>query len=194
MVFGSFLYKEKKIPLPQLIGERSKKYLVISFGRRRNEVTSVVKVESIQCTNLSRSFDTRPLKVFIMNSILSFIIYISTTMYGGVVSATDGWQVSWCSCLLEALLPSSPSWSLLSALVPFCSSPWLLGPMFLWRNYSSRSWFFLVRCSTVVAIVCTCLSRAVVCGSSPWLLLVAIEWVSTIQLFVWEMVVWLLLW
>ena len=30
-------------------------------------------------------------------------------------------------------------------------------------------------------------------GSSPWWLLVAIEQVSTIQLFVWEVVVWLLL-
>ena len=55
-----------------------------------------------------------------MKSILSFIICISATMYGGAVSVTDGWLVS---CLLEALLLSGPSWSLLSALVPSYSSP-----------------------------------------------------------------------
>ena len=125
-----------------------------------------------------------------MNSIHSFIIYIFATMYGGAVSATNGWLVS---CLLGAFLPFGPSWSLISALVPSCSSLWLLGPVFLWRSYSSRLWFCLVRHSIAAARVCTCLSRAIVRGSSPWWLLVAIEQVSTIQLFVWEVVVWLLL-
>ena len=114
-------------------------------------------------------------------------------MYGSAISVTNGRLVSCCSCLLGALLPSGPSWPLLSALVPFCSSTWLLGPVFLWHGYTSKSWFCLVRRSTIAARVCTCLSRAVVCGSSPWWLLVTIERVSTIQLFVWEVVVWLLL-
>ena len=126
-----------------------------------------------------------------MKSILSFIICISTTMYNGAISTMDGWLVSCPSCLLEALLPSSPSWSLHLALVPSCSFLWLLGPVLLWRNYFSRSWFCLVRRSIAVARVCTFLSRAIMRGSSLWWLLVAIEWVSTIQLFVWEMVVYL---
>ena len=104
------------------------------------------------------------------------------------------WTAGVChSCLLRALLPSSPSRSFLSTLVPSCSSSWLLGPASLWRNCSSKSWLHLIRHSTVVARVCTCLSRAVVCGSSPWWLLVTIERVSTTQLFVREVVVWLLL-
>ena len=128
-----------------------------------------------------------------MKVIRSFIICISTTMCGGAVSTTDGRLVSCWSCLLEALLPSSPSRSLLLVLVPLFSSPWLLGPTSLWHSYSSRSWFCLVRCSNAVARVCTYLSRALVRGFSSLLLLVAIERVSTIQLFVWEMVIWLLL-
>ena len=127
-----------------------------------------------------------------MKFILSFIIYISTIVCGGVVSTMDGRLVSWHSCLLRALLPFGPSRSLFSALVPSCSSLWLLGLVSLWRSYSSRSWFCLVRRSTTTAKVCTCLSRAVR-GSSPLLLLVAIERVSTIQHFVREVVVWLLL-
>ena len=153
----------------------------------------VVKGESVWCTNSSRSLDSRPLRAFIMKAICSFIICISTIMCGGVVSTMDGWLVSCWSCLLEALLPSSPSRSLLLALVPLFSSLWLLGPTSLWHSYSSRSWFCLVRCSNAVARVCTYLSRALVRGFSSLLLLVAIEQVSTIQLFVWEMVIWLLL-
>ena len=110
------------------------------------------------------------------------------------VFAMNGQLVSCCSCLFRALLPSGPSRSLLSTvysgLVPFCSFPWLLGPVFLWRSYSSRSWFCLVRRSTTVTRVYTCLSRLVVRSSSPWLLLVAIERVSTIQLLIWEVVIW----
>ena len=128
-----------------------------------------------------------------MKSIISFIICISATICGGAVSVMDGRLVSCHSCLLGALLPSGSSRSLLSTLVPSYSSPWLLGPTSLWRNCSSKSWLRLVRRSTATARVCTCLSRAVVCGSSPWWLLVTIERVSTIQLFVREVVVWLLL-
>ena len=131
-----------------------------------------------------------------MKSILSFIICISTTICDGAVSTTDGRLVSYRSCLLRALLPFGPSQSLILVVcwgpVPSCSSPWLLGPTFLWRSYSSRSWFCLVRHSTAAARVCTCLLRAVVRGSSPWLLLVTIERVSIIQLFVWEVIIWLL--
>ena len=154
-------------------------------------MTGAVKSESVQWTNSSRSLDTYPLRAFIMKSICSFIICISVSMCGGVVFTTDGRLVSCCSCLLGALLPSCPSRSLLSVLVPSCSSLWLLGPASLWHSYSSRSWFCLERRSTVTANVCTCLSRAVVRGSSP-LFSVAIERVSTMQLFVREVVVWLL--
>ena len=141
-------------------------------------MTGVVKGKSVRCTNSLRSFETCPLRAFLMKSILSFIICISITMYGGAVSTMDGWLVSCRSCLLEALLPSSPFWSLLSALVPSCSFPCLLGPAFLWRNCFSRSWFHLVRRSIAVTIVYTFLSRAVVHGSSLWLLLVAINSLS----------------
>ena len=139
--------------------------------------------------NLSQGLNTflayhRPLRAFIMKFIISFIICIFATICDGAVSAMDGRLISYHSCLLGALLPSSPSWSLLSAPVPSCSSPWVLGPASLWRNYSSRSWFCLVRHSTAVAKVCTCLSREVMHGSSPLFLSVAIKRVSTIQLFV----------
>ena len=152
-----------------------------------------IKGKSIWWTNSSRSFDTCPQRAFIMKSIRCFIICISATMYGGAVFATDGWLVSCRSCLLRALLPFGPSWSLLLALVPFCSSLRLLGPAFLWCRCSSKPWFCLIRHSTTAMRVCTYLLRAVVRGSSPWLLLFAIKQVSTIQLFVWEVVVCLLL-
>ena len=145
---------------------------------------SAVKGEFVWWTNSSRSFDTRPLRAFIMKSILSFIICISVTICSGAVFVMDGWLVSCRFCLLRAWLPSGPSRSLLSALVPFCSSPWLLGPASVWHSYSSRLWFCLVRPSTAMARVCTCLSRVAVRGSSSVWLLVAIEQVSTIQLFV----------
>ena len=165
-----------------------------NFTGRGHKVTRAINGKSVQWTSLSRSFDICPLRVFIMKSIISFIICISAIICDGAVSATDGRLVSCHSCLLKAMLPSDPSWSLLSALMPFCSSPWLLGLASLWHSCSSRLWFCLVRCSTTVAKVYTCLSRAVMHGSSPLLLLVAIERVNTIQLFVWEVVVWLLLW
>ena len=139
------------------------------------------------------SIDTCPLRAFIMKSIHSFIICIFATMYSCAVSVTDERLVSCCFCLLEALLPFGPSWFLLSAPVPSWSFPQLLGPTFLWPSCSSKSWFCLVRHSTFAARVYSCLLRAVVHGSSPLLLLVAIERVSTIQHFVWEVVIWLLL-
>ncbi|KAL0012771.1 hypothetical protein SO802_007879 [Lithocarpus litseifolius] len=80
-----------------------------NFGKRGNEVMDVVKGESVRWTNSSRSLDARPLRAFIMKSIHSFIICISTIMYGGVVSATDERLVSYRSCLLGALLPSNLS-------------------------------------------------------------------------------------
>ena len=72
-------------------------------------MTGVVKGESVQWTNSSRSFDTRPMRVFIIKSIYSFIICISATMCSGAVFATGGQIISCHSCLLEALLPSGPS-------------------------------------------------------------------------------------
>ena len=161
-----------------------------NFGGRGNEVTGTVK--DIQWNNLSRLLDTRPRKAFIMKSIISFIICISATMCGGAVSTINGWLVSCRSSLLGALLLSGPSRSLLSAPMPSCSFLWLLGLTSLWHSCSSKSWFCLVRRSTAAVKVCTYLSRAIVHGSSPLLLLVvAIERVSTIQLFIWEAVVWL---
>ena len=78
----------------------------------------VVNGESDQWTKSSRSLNTRPLRAFIIKSIYSLIICISVTMWGGAISAVDGRLMSCCSSLLGALLPSGPSWSLLSALVP----------------------------------------------------------------------------
>ena len=112
-------------------------------------------------------------------------------MWGGAVSVTDGQLVSSRSGLLGALLPSRPFWFLLSVLVPSWSSSWVSIAAFFWRSCSSRSWFCLVRRSTAVR-VWTCLFRAVGRGLSPWLLMVvAIEWVSTMQLFVRDAIIWL---
>ena len=123
----------------------------------------------------------------IHQSIRSFIICISATIWGGTVFVPDGRLISCRSCPLGALLPSSPSWFLLLALVPSWSSSWVFNIAFFWRNYSSKSCFCLVRRSTATARVCTCLSKAVMHGSSPWMLLVvAINRVSTMQLFVRE--------
>ena len=152
-----------------------------------------VKGEFVWWTNSSRSLDIHPLGAFIMKSIRFFIICIFAIMRGGAVSVTDGRLVSCRSYLLGALLPSGPSRFLLSALVPSYSSLWLLGLASPWRSCSSKSWFCLVRHSTATIRVCTCLSKAVVCGSSPSWLLIAIERVRTIQLFVWKVVIWLLL-
>ena len=88
-------------------------------------------------------------------------------------------------CYLQALLDlSARHWYLLGPPL------WLFGATFFWRSCSSRSWFCLVRCSTTAARVWTYLSRAVVGGSSSRMsLVVAIERVSTMQLFVLEAIV-----
>ena len=153
----------------------------------------VLKGESVWWTKLSRSLDTRLLRAFIIRSIRSFIIYISATMWGGAMSAIDGRLTFGRSGLLGALLPFGHSWYLLFALVPSWSSSWVLCPMFLWRSCSSRSWFCLVRRSTAAVRVWTCLSRVVGHNLSHWtLLVVAIERVSTMQLYVREAIVWLI--
>ena len=94
----------------------------------------VVKGEFVWWTNLLRSFDTRPLRAFIMKSIHFFIICISTTMYSDAVFAMNGHLVSWHSSLLGALLSSGLSWSLILVLVLSCSSLRFLGLAFLWRH------------------------------------------------------------
>ena len=97
---------------------RHRSLLVACGTSMEGGMTGTVKGESVQWTSLSRSLNTRPLRVFIMKSIISFIISISTTMCGKTVSEADGRLVSCCSSLLGVLLPSGPSWFLLSALVP----------------------------------------------------------------------------
>ena len=154
---------------------------------------NVVKGELVRWTKLSRSLDTRPLRAFIIRSICSLIIYISATMWGGAMSMMDGRFMFGRFGLLGALLPSDPSWYLLSVLVPSWSFSWVLCPEFLWHSCTSRSWLCLVRRSTAAVRVWTCPSRAMVCGLSPWtLLMVAIKWVSTIQVYVWEAIIWLI--
>ena len=163
-----------------------------NFGSKGNELTDVVNGESVWRTKSSRSLDTLPLRAFIIKSIRSFIICISATMWGGAVSVMDGRLMSYRSSLLGTLLPSGPSWFLLSALVPSWSSSWVPIAAFFRCSCSSRSWFYLVRCSTATVRVWTCLSRVVGHGSFPWtLLVVAIKRVSTMQLFVREAIVWL---
>ena len=68
----------------------------------------MVNGESVRWTKSSRSLDTHPLKTFIIKSIRSFIIYISTKMWGGAISMMDGRLMSCRSGLLGALLPSGP--------------------------------------------------------------------------------------
>ena len=82
----------------------------------------MVTGDSVRWTKSSRSLDTYPLRAFIIKSILSLIICISATMWGVAMSTMDGQLTSSRSGLLGALLPSGPSWYLLSALVPSQSS------------------------------------------------------------------------
>ena len=124
-----------------------------NFGGRGKELTDVVKGASIQWTKSSRSLDTRPLRAFIIRYNCSLIICISATMWGRAMSAVDGRLTFGWSGLLGALLPSNLSWYLFSTLVPSWSSAWVLCPVFLWRSCSSRSWFYLVRHSTVAVRV-----------------------------------------
>ena len=128
-------------------------YSIRNFDGRGKEVTDVVKGESVWWTKSSRLLDTRLLRAFIIRSIYSLIICISTTMWGGAMFAVDGRLTSSCSGLLGALLPFGPSWYLFFALVPSWSSSWVLCPTFLWRSCSFGSWFYLMRCSTTVVRV-----------------------------------------
>ena len=121
--------------------------------------------ESVRLTRLLRLLDTRPLRAFVITSICSFIVCISATTGGRVISVRDGRLTCCHSGLLGALLPSGPSWSRRSALVPSWSSSRIPCPAF-WCSYSSKTWFCLVRRSTAVVKVYTCLSRAVSRGSS----------------------------
>ena len=134
-------------------------------------------------TKSSRLLETRPLRVFIITSICSFITCISAKIGGGVVSMREGMLKFHRSGLLGALLPSGLLGSPRSELSSWFSS-WTLCSASLWRSCSSRSWFCFVRHSTTAMRVWTYLSNAVdLDGSSPWpLLVVAIERVSTMQL------------
>ena len=135
-------------------------------------------------TRSSRSLDTRPLRVFIITSIYSFIACISVIIDGEAVSTREGRLIFCRSGLLKALLACGPSWFLLSVLVPSWSAPWIFGAAFFWFSCSSRLRFCLVRHSTATARVLTYFSSVVVGGSSSWTsLVVAIERVSTMQLF-----------
>ena len=85
---------------------------------RGKELTEAVNGESVRLTRSSRSLDIRPLRVFIMTSICSFIVCISATIGGGAVSMKDERLMFCRSSLLGALLPSGLSWSLRSVLLP----------------------------------------------------------------------------
>ena len=69
----------------------------------------VVNGESVQLTRSARLLDTRPLRVFIITFICSFIACISAATGGGVTSVRDGRLTFCCFGLLGALLPSDPS-------------------------------------------------------------------------------------
>ena len=138
-----------------------------NFDNKGKELMDVANGESIRWTKSLRLLDTLLLRAFIIKSICSFIICISVTIWDGVASVMDGRLVSCRSGLLGALLPSGPSWSLHSALVPSWSSIWVPIAEFFSHSCSSRSWFCLVRRSTIVVRVWICLSKAVGCGSSP---------------------------
>ena len=154
-----------------------------NFCGRGKVLTEVVNGELILFTKSSRSLDTRPLRVFIMTSICSFIACISATIGHRAVSMRDG-RLRFCrSGLLCALLPSGLSCSPRLGLSSWFSS-WTLCLASLWRSYSSKSWFYFVRRSTTAIRVWTCLSNAMDrSDSSHWtLLVVAIKQVSTMQL------------
>ena len=153
---------------------------------RGKELTEAVNGESIRSTRLSRSLDTRPLRAFIITSICSFIACITVITCGGIISMRNGRLIFCHSNLLRALLPFDPSQSRRSTLVSSRSSSGISCPVFR-RSCSSKTLFCLVKRSMTVVRICTCLSRAVGHGSSSWtLLVVAIDRMSTMQLFVKE--------
>ena len=101
---------------------------------------------------------------------------------GGVASTRDGMLMFRRFSRLGALLPSGPSRSRCLALESPRSSAILLSAFRC--SCSSKTWFCLVRRSTAAVRTCTCFSKAVGCGSSSRILLmVAINQVSTMQLF-----------
>ena len=106
----------------------------------------------------------------------------------------DGWIAS--ILLLLSARGIAAFWSF--SVSPFGASAFLLLSVTVKPSNALVQLFLqvmvcLVRHSTATTRVCTCLSRAVVRGSSPLLLLVAIERVSTMQLLVWKALIWLLL-
>ena len=111
----------------------------------------------------------------------------------------DNWYPYW-SRLPTTLLSSWSSlswWSfirgwLLSCLSLPYPSFWSFGSWsFHYSNYRSNSWFHWVSHSTTTVRVCTCLSNALDEFPVSWLV-VAINRVRTIQLFVFETVIWLI--
>ena len=152
------------------------------MGGKGNELTAAVNGESVWLMRSSRSLDTRPLKAFIITSICSFIACISAKTGGGVASTRDGMLMFRRSSRLGVLLPSSLLRSRRLALESPRSSTILLSAFQC--SCSSKTWFCLVRRSTAAVRTYTCFSRAVSCGlSSGILLMVAIDRVSTMQLF-----------
>ena len=140
--------------------------------------------ESVRLTRSSRSLDTRPLRAFIITSIYFFIACISAKIGGGVASMRDRMLTFCHSSPLGVLLPSGLSRSRRSALESSRSSAILL-PIFR-CSCSSKTWFCFVRLLATAVRIYTCFSRAVGRGSSSWtLLMVAIDWASTMQLFCW---------
>ena len=123
-----------------------------------------------------------PLRAFIIISICSFIACISVKTGGGVASTRGGMLTFRHSSRLGALLPSGPSRFSHSALESPRSSAISLSAFRC--SCSSKTWFCLVRRSMAAVRTCTYFSRVVGCGSSSGtLLMVAIDRVSTLQLF-----------
>ena len=93
-----------------------------NFCGRGKVLTEVVNGELILFTKSLRSLDTRPLRVFIMTSICSFIACISAIIGGGIASMRDE-RLRFCrSGLLGALLSSGLSGSPRSELSSWLSS------------------------------------------------------------------------
>ena len=139
-----------------------------NLAGRGKEVTYVVKGESVQWTSSSRSVDTRPLMVFIIMSIFSFIICMCYAMRIASISSLDRRLVSCRSRLLAALLsfwsslscrPLVGGWLLLRSPLSL-SSCWSSGRYsFLLFSCCSNSWLCWVRRLTTAVRVCTCLSN-----------------------------------
>ena len=96
-----------------------------NLDRRGQDVTCAVKGELVRWTSSSKLVDTRLLIVFIIMSILSFIICIFSAMRIAPLSSSDWKLVSSCwSCLLAALFSSWSShlrWSSVGRWLSLCS-------------------------------------------------------------------------